>query len=245
MPAVSESRYLINAGWDDVPHLTTQAKKDLLQSTMPHLRDARSKGIPSLGSGAIYPLQREEIEVPYMPIPYFWPRCYALDVGWKRTAAIWGAYDPETWVLYLYAEHYRGQAEPSIHAEAIKARGAWMHGVGDAAAVSQVDGEQLLEIYRRLGLHLTLADKSVEAGLVDVWQRLSTGRLKVMSHLVNWFAEYMIYRRDEKGKIVKANDHLMDCTRYIVRAGRTVARVKPPQGGNFASSIGGDDRMGY
>jgi hypothetical protein len=32
--------------------------------------------------------------------------------------------------------------------------------------------------------------------------------------LQNWLSEFRIYRRDEKGKIVKQNDHLMDATRY-------------------------------
>ena len=26
-------------------------------------------------------------------IPRFWPRCYALDIGWNRTAAVWGAWN--------------------------------------------------------------------------------------------------------------------------------------------------------
>jgi hypothetical protein len=36
-----------------------------------------------------------------------------------------------------------------------------------------------------------------------------------------------MYRRDEKGRIVKENDHLMDCMRYLVRSGIRVACVQP------------------
>lgn len=244
---ISPSRALIQAGWDDVPHLDDETKRELRDSTPPHLRDARMKGIPSLGAGAIYPIQVEDIMVPYMPIPPFWPRAYALDVGWKRTAGVWGAWDPETGILYLYAEHYRGMAEPSIHADSIKARGKWIRGTADPAAraSSQDDGKKLLDIYRNLELDLSLADNAVDAGIYDVWAGLSNGRIKVMSHLQNWFAEYRIYRRDENGKIVKSNDHLMDATRYLVRSGRGVARVKPaPPQQSFAGSSG-DARMGY
>ena len=49
----------------------------------------------------------------------FLPRAYGLDVGWNKTAAIWGARNPETGVIYLYSEYYRGQAEPQVHVEAI------------------------------------------------------------------------------------------------------------------------------
>ena len=61
MPAVSATRYLVQAGWDHVPHLSEKAKADLRASTLPHLLDARSKGIPSIGAGAIYPIDLESI----------------------------------------------------------------------------------------------------------------------------------------------------------------------------------------
>lgn len=229
MPAITASKYMTNAGWDDCPHLDDRTKADLLESTQPYLRDARSKGIPSLGAGAIYPVEESVFLVDPFPIPAYWPRCYSLDVGWKRTAALWAAHDREQDVAYLYAEHYRGQAEPSIHASAIKARGAWIPGVIDPAARgrSQTDGEQLIVIYRALGLDLTPADNAVEAGIQDVWERLSTGKLKVFRTLANWRAEHRFYRRDEKGRIVKENDHLMDDTRYICRSGLKRARTRP------------------
>lgn len=217
--AVTEDKALVMAGWDDVPHLGEAEKARMLAETPPHLRDARSKGIPSLGAGAIYPVPETEIVVPDFAIPPHWLRLYALDVGWNRTAALWGAWDVENDVIYLVAEHYRGQAEPSIHADAIKAKGG-IPGVIDPAARgrSQRDGEQLLQNYKDLGLVLTLAINGVESGIYEVWQRLSTGRLKVFQSLNHWRSEYRLYRRDEKGRIVKENDHLMDDTRYLCNA---------------------------
>lgn len=249
MPEVSPSKYLVQAGWDDIPHLDEKTKADLLASTQPHLRDARTKGIPSLGAGAIYPIELSEVLVDPFRIPPYWPRVYALDVGWKRTAALWAAWDRSVDCLYLYTEHYRGQAEPSIHATAIRARGEWIPGVIDPAARgrSQKDGEQLLATYRNLGLRLQEANNAVEAGIYAVWERLSTGRLKVFKTLQNWQAEYRLYRRDENGKIVKDFDHLMDCTRYIVLSGRSVAIVQPVDGASnmIGSAGGGDPTAGY
>jgi hypothetical protein len=217
--AVTEDKALVMAGWDDVPHLGEAEKKRMLAETPPHLRDARSKGIPSLGAGAIYPVPESEIVVPDFAIPPHWLRLYALDVGWNRTACLWGAKDLDTDTIYLVAEHYRGQAEPSIHADAIKARKV-PQGVIDPAARgrSQVDGQQLLQTYKDLGLKLALANNAVESGIYETWQRLSTGRLKVFASLTHWRSEYRLYRRDEKGRIVKENDHLMDDTRYLVNA---------------------------
>lgn len=247
MPEISGSRYLVQAGWDDVPHLDERTKAELLASTPPHLRDARSKGIPSLGAGAIYPIVKEDVEVKPFQIPDYWPRAYALDVGWNRTAALWAAWDPSDDVMYVYAEYYRSQAEPAIHASAIKTRGEWIKGVIDPAARgrSQIDGEQLLAMYKQNGLILTIADNSVEAGLYDCWQGLSTGKIKVFSILSNFWSEYLMYRRDENGKIVKKFDHLMDTFRYLRRSGRKIAQVKPVARGILNSSPVGDSTAGY
>ncbi len=57
--------------------------------------------------------------------------------------------------------------------------------------------------------------------------RMSTGSLKVFSSCQSWLQEYRLYRRDEDGKIVKENDHLMDATRYLVMSGLPIARCAP------------------
>lgn len=224
-------RAIVMCGWDDVPHLDELTKREMLAKLPPHQRDARTKGIPSLGAGAIYPVPESDLVVAPFELPAHWPRAYGLDVGWNRTAAVWGALDRETDTLYLYSEHYRSQAEPVIHAEAIKQRGAWINGAVDPASRgrSQIDGEQLLHIYRDHGLNISEADNAVESGIYDVWERLSTGRLKVFSTLHHWLTEYRVYRRDDKGRVVKANDHLMDASRYLVRTGLGLASVEPPE----------------
>ena len=214
-------KYTVMATWDDAPHLTAADKEELLGEYPLHERDARSKGVPQLGSGAIYPVPEEQLVVPDFQIPEYWPRGYGLDVGWNRTAAVWGALDQDTDVLYLYSEHYVGRAEPVLHAESIKGRGNWIPGFIDPAsdAANQLDGRKLLSEYRKLGLVLTKADNTVSAGIHAVWQRMSTGRLKIFQSCQNWLGEYRMYHRDDKGRIVKENDHIMDATRYLVMSG--------------------------
>lgn len=246
MPVISASKYRVDCGFDHVPHISEEEKRRIHDETPPYLRDARTKGIPSMGSGAIYPVEENIFLCDPFAIPAYWPRAYALDVGWNRTAAIWGAIDRDTQTVYLYAEHYRGQAEPSIHAAAIKARGEWIPGVVDPAARgrSQVDGKSLIEQYRQLGLNLNPADNSVEAGIQAVWERLSIGKLKVFSTLQSWRNEQRFYRRDEKGRIVKENDHLLDATRYLILSGLPRAIVKPVPKPSSLSPVG-DSKMGY
>jgi hypothetical protein len=203
----------------------------MLSRYPPSQREARSKGVPSLGSGAIYPVPEEDILVKDFAIPDLWPRAYGLDVGWNRTAAIWGARDPLSGVIYLYSEHYMSRAEPSINAEGIRARGEWIPGVIDPAARgrSQRDGEQLIQNYSDLGLNLTIANNAVEAGLQQVWHLLVSGKLKAFKSLGYWLEEYRKYQRDEKGHIKKVNDHLLDALRYLIMSGRDEMRIKPDE----------------
>lgn len=223
------SRAVVSCTWDDVPHLSEEAKADMLSMYPPHQRDARSKGIPALGAGAVYPVPESEILVSPFELPKHWRRAYGFDVGWNKTAAIWGAHDPDSDIVYLYSEHYQGQQEPPLHAEAIRRRGQWIFGAIDPAARGrgQKDGERLRDNYIDLGLNLADADNTREAGIYEVWTRLSTGRLKVFSPLANWLSEYRLYRRDEKGNIVKERDHLMDATRYLIMTGLDYARTEP------------------
>lgn len=217
---------MIQCTWDEVGHLTPAMIADMMASLPPHQRDARSKGIPALGSGAIYPIPESDFLVDPFELPKHWRRGYSLDVGWNKTAALWGAIDDETDIVYIYSEYYRGQAEPSVHAEGIKSRGDLL-GVIDPASRgrSQKDGEQLFEIYRQLGLRVTPAQNGVESGIFEVYQRLSTGRLKVFRTCQNFISEYRLYRRDDKGRVVKELDHIMDCCRYFIASGISVASL--------------------
>jgi len=88
----------------------------------------------------------------------------------------------------------------------------------------------IMSQYQAVGLILSKADNSVEAGLYKTWMALSSGKLKVFESLLPWFDEYRLYRRDEKGKIVKERDHLMDCTRYFMMSGIAVAAYQPVAG---------------
>jgi hypothetical protein len=170
-----------------------------------------------------------------------------MDVGWNRTAALWGAINDDNSTIYFYTEHYRGEAEPSVHANAIMARGDWIHGVIDPAARgrSQRDGQALMDLYGELGLFLEYADNTVSAGIDSCWELLSTGQIKVFRTCQHFQNEYRIYRRDDKGRIIKKNDHLMDCMRYFVMSGQSAAIVKPRIGPRVKSAGPADRRAGY
>lgn len=225
----TNSRSVIQIGWADAHWLDEQAQQDIITSTPPFQREAVKYGVPSLGSGAVYPVPLEEIVLStqdaakLQPLPAHWRYIYGLDVGWNKTAAVFLAHDPDNDVVYVFDEYYQGQREPELHAMHLKAKGGdWMLGVIDPASAgsSQLDGQKLLRIYRAppLSLKLREANNEREAGITRIWQRLSAGTLKFFPHTFNLQNEYLLYRRDERGEIVKEHDHALDALRYAMNS---------------------------
>lgn len=213
-------KFKVKIGWKDVPHITPEMREEMLKKIPPHLIPCKTEGEPYLGSGAIYPIPVSEIMCESDIDVRHMPKAYGFDPGWNKTAAIWGAYDKKSDTIYLYSEYYQGKAECAVHAKGIKARGAWIPGIADPATEygsKGKDGVSYLPLYEEEGLNLTMANnKNKEERLFQVYERLRTGRLKVCANLKNWFYEYGMYRRDDNGRIVKKNDHLMDATTYLV-----------------------------
>lgn len=226
-------KFAVQVGWNEVPHMDESQKKALLDSYKPWERAARSRGIPSAGAGAIYPFAEEDVTCKPFEIPAWWPRCYGLDVGWNRTAAIWIAQDPDSKCLYAYSEYYVGELHPAIHASNLKTRGEWVPGAIDPASSgkSQIDGKQLIDLYTQEGLILEYADNALEAGLLNVRRRLESGQLKIFSTLKNTLMEMFLYSRDETGKVIvnskDKKDHLMDALRYAIHTGLDLMCTEP------------------
>lgn len=230
---VHNSVVYINATHDDALHLSEEEKTRLYLSYEPHEREARTKGIPSIGSGLIYPVREEQYVVSPFSIPDHWPRCYGLDFGWHHpTAAVFLAHDWDNDVIYAYAEYAASQLTPQHHSYQLINQGAdWMPGAYDHAgeASSQADGSNVVDLYEQCGLkNLIPADKrSVNKGIYTILQRMENGKFKVFSSLSKLLTEIRMYARDENGKIKKGNDDLMDAMRYAVVTGIPDARVKP------------------
>lgn len=228
------SKWVANLTWSDAPHLTEEMKQEMLAGLMPHEIDMRSKGLPSLGHGAIYPVRESDITIPTFQVPDHWPCAFGMDVGYDHpTAVIWGAYNQKEDTWYLYSEYRVSRVEPAIHADAIRSRGVWIPGIIDSHSNRRSESGQvgLMTLYDRLGLNIHAADNgpgTLDPSLLEIYQRLSSGRLRVMSHLVKWFEEFRLYRRDGNGKIIKIGEDLMDATRYLIMNGREVAEI-PPQ----------------
>lgn len=227
----ASSRHVTTMTIDDAEHYTPEQRARIIASYPAHEREARSKGIPSLGSGLIFPIAEEEITVEPFDIPSHWAQIGGLDFGWDHpTAAVSIAWDRDSDILYVTRCYRKSQATPVIHAAAVKPWGSWLpwawphDGNNDTAA-----GENLATQYGNQGLKMlptnaTFEDgsNSVEAGLMEMLDRMQTGRWKVFRTCVEWFEERRLYHRKD-GKVVKERDDVLSASRYAMMMKRFAA----------------------
>lgn len=219
--------FAVQVSWaDQLPHLPKSEQDRLIGQYSDFERAARTAGDPGMSAGRIYTTSESEIKVEPFPIPSHWLKVYGMDFGKNVTAVVWGALDPDTDILYLYSEYY-GQNKPlAVNASSIRQRSEGIIGVIDPAAVggNPIDCNSYIDLYRLEGLDLELAGRNlVETGISSNIHRIETGRLKVFSTLVHFFNEYNTYSKDEDGRIIKKNDHLMDAWRYLQTSGLNLA----------------------
>lgn len=244
MPAAddigTQSRHVTSMTIDDVEHYSPEDRAKIIASYPAHEREARAKGIPTLGSGLIFPVVEEDIIVEPFPIPSHWVQINGLDFGWDHpTAAASLAWDRDADVVYVTKDYRVRQATPIIHAAALKAWGKWMpwawphDGNNDTAA-----GENLATQYREQDLNMlpekaTFEDgsNSVEAGLMDMLDRMQTGRWKVFRTCTNWQEERRLYHRKD-GKVVKERDDTISASRYafmMLRFAEVAKKAQSPK----------------
>lgn len=228
-------RHLVTATWDDVPHLTEKQKAELWAGIPAHERDARSKGVPMLGSGLIFPVDETEIKIEPVTIPPIWVQINGVDFGYDHPfGAANLAWNRDADVVYVTKCYRKREATPVIHAAGVKPWGdwipcAWPH---DGLQHDKGSGEQLAAQYRAQGLNM-LPERAeweeggngVEAGIADMLDRMLTGRWKVFSTCTEWLEERRLYHRKD-GQIVKQRDDVLSASRYALMMLR-FAETKP------------------
>jgi hypothetical protein len=226
---------VIFASIDDADHFTPEQKAQIIASYPAHEREARIKGIPSMGSGRVFPVEEAQIVIEPIQIPKHWVQINGIDFGWDHPfAAINCAWDRDSDAFYVCKEYAARETTPVNHAAAIKPWGdwipcAWPH---DGLQHDKGSGDELKAQYERQGLKM-LSEKAtfpdggngVEAGIMEMLDRMQTGRFKVFSTCVGWLQEFRLYHRKD-GLIVKLKDDRISASRYALMM-RRFAKARP------------------
>lgn len=217
---------------DDAEHYSPEQRKAIVDAYPAHEREARTKGIPTLGSGRIFPITEESVAFDAIEIPKHWPRIGGMDFGWDHPfAAVELAWDRDADIVHVTKAYRKRESTPILHAAALKPWGVWLPWAWPRDGHRETlegAGIALAKQFEEQGLN-TLTDHaqfepttpggagsvSVEAGLMDMLDRMQSGRFKVAKHLNDWWEEFRLYHRKD-GKVVKENDDLMSATRYAL-----------------------------
>lgn len=229
MSEESPDRSITGMTIDDAVHIPVEDRQKIIDGYAPHEREARARGIPVLGSGRIFIYPEDSLSVDLGTTwPAHWVFVWGIDFGLGEAAHPFGAvllgWDRDADVITVcYAAKFT-TGGPLQHAEAMKTFGeipvAWPHdGNQRTTGEGPKAGQTLANQYKNHGLKMLgtharfpTGGYSTEAGIIEMDERMATGRWKVASHLADWFEEYRYYHRDE-GKIVKVRDDLLSASR--------------------------------
>ncbi|WP_083647309.1 terminase family protein [Pseudochrobactrum sp. B5] len=222
----------------DALHYSQEERDRIIASYPAHEREARTKGIPTLGSGLIFPVMEEDIVVQPFPIPPHWVQIGGIDFGWDHpTAAASLAWDRDSDIVYVTRDYRKREATPLIHAAALKPWGAWLpwSWPHDGLQHDKGSGEQIAKQYKEQGMKMLPqraqfldGSNGVEAGLSDMLLRMQTGRWKVFSTCQDWLQERQTYHRKD-GKVVKERDDVISASRYALMMLRFAKQAPPPE----------------
>jgi len=224
----SKYQVVVNITLDDVPDrvLSPAQKAKMIDSYPEHERPARIQGIPMVGEGLIYQVPDEMISVEPFEIPSHFAQLNSMDFGLgKHGIFVNLAWDRDDDIIYL-TKIFKGQQGMLPETEAVHIL-KWGHSIPvswphDGHKEEKGTGAVMMSYYQDAGLnmrptHATHAEGGfkVESGIKEINDRMRSGGFKVFNHLQDFFAEKRIYHR-KNGKIVKANDHVLDAVRIGV-----------------------------
>lgn len=214
----------------DAKHIDTPEKLAKALARYPvHEHAARINGQPMMGEGRVFLTPEEALmEDPLIYIPPHWTKLQSIDFGighpFGYSLQLW---DRDNDVIHVHDAWRIADQTPVQHAARMKTNAvtvpvAWPQ---DGTA-REKSGETVSKLYKDQGLlmcdsHATFEDGGygTEAGVLEMDERMKTGRFKVARHLSDWFEEYRFYHR-KKGLIVKVKDDIMSATRIGVMAKR-------------------------
>ena len=213
-------------GWNDAPHMTEEKKVRLLAQYPEYQSKMRSEGEPMLGHGRIYDIADDYVLCDPFEIPDFWNVLVGMDFGWDHPQAfVKLAFDPDNGITYVVNSWKQSKVSANDAFGATKqwAKGiqvAWpqdglMHEKGKDVAMQQKQN-WIDAGFKLIHEHATWqkGGVSVEAGLYEIGTAQRKGKYKIFKGQPDLMAEHRQYHRDEKGKVVKIMDDLLDAARY-------------------------------
>jgi len=226
---IYKNKFYMHIGWDDNPHLPEEEKKRLADSTPAWQLEARKNGIPVFGHGKVFIQPEHEIIITPFDLSSSRHFCfvYGLDPS-VTSGGTWGfvllAYDKDNDIVYAVKDYKLSNVTPSEHASNMNKLLPFEGCPGQVdpagAGENQHSKESTIDfLINKSGLNLTRTIKTngkKEAIIDGLYERIRGGTFKIMYDpmtnrgCVNLMQEWRQYARDDKGQIIKHDDHCID-----------------------------------
>jgi phage terminase large subunit-like protein len=239
-------------GLDDALHIPPAERAAILARYSESERQTRAYGADMQGEGAVFTIPVEAIKhdrppsaLPDWSTRWIWGCDFShggMSAAAHPFAAVLLAHDTVSDTVYVMHAVRLHRALPALHVQTIRQHPAWEapfaypHDGNRGADLAT--GASFRAVYKSLGLnmrpeHARFKDGSIalEAGIAEMEQRFARGGLKIASHLLEVFDEYIGYHR-VSGLIHKVDDDLLSA----IRVGLMDLRFAKPLGpaGSFA-----------
>ncbi|MGL5964472.1 MAG: terminase large subunit domain-containing protein [Fusobacteriaceae bacterium] len=259
-----------SASWDECPHITEKDIKRLLAGVPAFQHDMRRKGLPVLGSGAVFPYRDEDIMCEDLKPQSTWPILAALDFASVNDASVvvFCAYDPTHDVYYVYEMSYvdtnidnknsRYMAQVILNSPTPRIPVVSPHDGGLKSVNPESKAKQMVGLgvnvlgeafYNPFNLNLafhriTKKNRDREPGLAEMRRLFETNKLKVCRSILPFFKEkaQMFYAPTANGGMeTKGKDDAIDAIRYGIMS------LRGNRGSEYRLCVGGsfDDNNGY
>lgn len=223
--ASSRKRY-VTMSTADASYYSDQRIEELRMMHPKHEQRARFYGMESLGAGLVFPFVREEISCEPVLLRSFWYYGKGGDFGHggssgHPTAGCWCAWDKDSDIIYVYREYKSMDMQTSQHASVMKRPDdIWMFWPHDGLQTDK-SGTTLAASYEEEGVRMwhesaRYVDGDGQGGgqgdaefIQEVVERVKTGRLKVFSHLTEFFKEQETWHYLDNGKTARLGDDLI------------------------------------
>ncbi len=159
-------RAVVQMSLEDADHYTPEERAAIAAAYPEHEREARVRGVPTMGSGRVFPVAEERIVCAPFAIPKHWLQINGLDFGWDHPfAAVNLAWDRDADCVYVCKDFAVQTLYELMHADAERATVI----LSDCKRVNV--GIELGPLSRPVGSNLVFADNPAALrsfGPVDV-----------------------------------------------------------------------------
>lgn len=221
--------FYTQSGWDDNPFLSKDEITKMEQDYPAWELPARKYGQPVFGQGKVFEFLISDIitdDIALDDIPMDWNLIGGIDPS-ATSNGTWGACllaEAPDGTIYIMQEYLTTNKRLDEHGDNIRVMFSFLPGIplvcDPAGGGENYERQSALEYLREEEkLNIIVAEKANQAknhAINKIYLLKRNNKFKICKKCVKTLEEFDQYARDEKNKIIKQNDHIIDACFYAL-----------------------------